>query len=93
MFRVKNKDRDKNIDKAFVLYKKRQKEAKDTKLFPFTSIASKTKSNLDDFGAGVFDTLSLPVNVMRKAFKTYQRERAKKKVIKAVKEPLWKLIK
>ena len=40
MFRVKNKERDKNIDKAFALYKKRQKQAKDIKLFPFTSMAS-----------------------------------------------------
>ena len=93
MFKVKNKERDKNIDKAFALYKKRQKQAKDIKLFPFTSMASKTKSNLDDFGAGVLDVALFPTNLGRKVLRTYQRQKAKTKVIEATKEPLWKLIK
>tara|TARA_R100001510_G_scaffold15009_1_gene12318 strand:+ start:280 stop:561 length:282 start_codon:yes stop_codon:yes gene_type:complete len=93
MFRVKNKERDKNIDKAFALYKKRQKQAKDIKLFPFTNMASKTKSNLDDFGAGVLDITLFPANLGRKVLRTYQRQKAKRKVIEATKEPLWKLIK
>jgi len=92
MFRVKNKERDKNIDKAFALYKKRQKQAKDIKLFPFTSMAKKTKNRIDDVGAGVLDVASFPINLGRKFIRTYQREKAKTKVIKATKEPLWKLI-
>ena len=93
MFRVKNKDREKNINKAFEDYKKKQKQAKDVKLFPFTTMASKTKTQLDNFPAGVLDVASFPINLGRKFIRTYQREKAKTKVIKATKEPLWKLIK
>ena len=93
MFRVKNKDREKNINKAFENYKKKQKQAKDVKLFPFTTMASKTKTQLDNFPAGVLDVASFPINLGRKFIRTYQREKAKTKVIKATKEPLWKLIK
>ena len=93
MFRVKNKDREKNINKAFENYKKKQKQAKDVKLFPFTTMASKTKTQLDNFPAGVLDVASFPINLGRKVIKTYQREKAKTKLIKATKEPLWKLIK
>ena len=93
MFRVKNKERDKKIDEAYSLYKKRQKQAKDIKLFPFTTMASKTKTQLDNFPAGVLDVASFPINLGRKFIRTYQREKAKTKVIKATKEPLWKLIK
>ena len=93
MFRVKNKDRQKNISKAFEDYKKKQKQAKDVKLFPFTTMASKTKTQLDNFPAGVLDVASFPINLGRKVIKTYQREKAKTKLIKATKEPLWKLIK
>ena len=93
MFRVKNKERTKNINKAFKNYKKKQKQAKDVKLFPFTTMASKTKTQLDNFPAGVLDVASFPINLSRKVIKTYQREKAKTKLIKATKEPLWKLIK
>ena len=93
MFRVKNKDREKNISKAFEDYKKKQKQAKDVKLFPFTTMARKTKTQLDNFPAGVLDVASFPINLGRKVIRTYQREKAKTKLIKATKEPLWKLIK
>ena len=93
MFKVKNKERDKNIDKAFALYKKRQKQANDIKLFPFTSMAKKTKNRIDDVGAGVLDVALFPTNLGRKVLRTYQRQKAKRKVIEATKEPLWKLIK
>ena len=93
MFRVKNKDREKNINKAFENYKKKQKQAKDVKLFPFTTMASKTKTQLDNFPAGVLDVASFPINLGRKVLRTYQRQKAKRKVIEATKEPLWKLIK
>ena len=63
MFKVKNKERDKNIDKAFALYKKRQKQAKDIKLFPFTSMAKKTKNRIDDVGAGVLDVALFQTNL------------------------------
>jgi len=34
-------------------------------LFPATAVAKKTKSQVDDMGAGIIDVLSLPVNVAR----------------------------
>ena len=34
-------------------------------LFPATAVAKKTKSQVDDMGAGIIDVLTLPVNVDR----------------------------
>tara|TARA_A100001515_G_C4421873_1_gene160659 strand:- start:22 stop:231 length:210 start_codon:yes stop_codon:yes gene_type:complete len=34
-------------------------------LFPATAVAKKTKSQVDDMGAGIIDVLTLPVNVAR----------------------------
>ena len=35
------------------------------KLFPATAVAKKTKSQVDDMGAGIIDVLALPVNIAR----------------------------
>ena len=35
------------------------------KLFPATAVAKKTKSQVDDMGAGIIDVISLPVNIAR----------------------------
>ena len=35
------------------------------KLFPATAVAKKTKSQVDDMGAGIIDVLTLPVNIAR----------------------------
>ena len=34
-------------------------------LFPATAVASKTKSQVDDMGAGIIDVLTLPINITR----------------------------
>ena len=34
-------------------------------LFPATAVAKKTKSQVDDMGAGIIDVLTLPVNIAR----------------------------
>jgi len=34
-------------------------------LFPATAVAKKTKSQVDDMGAGIIDVISLPVNIAR----------------------------
>ena len=35
------------------------------KLFPASAVAKKTKSQVDDMGAGIIDVLTLPVNIAR----------------------------